>query len=167
MFDKEKGKIYFDMDGVLADFDRGLREFCGMEPQPQGDDATDEATFAAVKKVPHFYLMLKPKDDVLVLFKELREKYGDRVEILTGVPSARRGIPEASDDKREWVRKYIGGDVVVHTVRRAEKREYAEGSILIDDYEQNIEEWDAAGGRGILHLETATTRVVLEALLRE
>ena len=24
-------KIYFDMDGVLADFDRGIRELCGLE----------------------------------------------------------------------------------------------------------------------------------------
>ena len=29
-------KIYFDMDGVLADFERGVRELCGMEPAPQG-----------------------------------------------------------------------------------------------------------------------------------
>ena len=25
-------KIYFDMDGVLADFDRGVRELCHAEP---------------------------------------------------------------------------------------------------------------------------------------
>ena len=28
-------KIYFDMDGVLADFDRGIREFCGMDAVSQ------------------------------------------------------------------------------------------------------------------------------------
>jgi len=27
-------KIYFDMDGVLADFAKGVRELCGMEPSP-------------------------------------------------------------------------------------------------------------------------------------
>ena len=36
-------KIYFDMDGVLADFDKGIRELCGLEPIDQmtkkkGDD---------------------------------------------------------------------------------------------------------------------------------
>lgn len=28
-------KIYFDMDGVLADFDRGIRELCHMDPLNQ------------------------------------------------------------------------------------------------------------------------------------
>lgn len=30
-------KIYVDMDGVLADFDDGLRRLCGIEPMPQGN----------------------------------------------------------------------------------------------------------------------------------
>ncbi len=145
-------KIYFDMDGVLADFDRGLREMCNMEPQPQGDEATDAATFAAVREADHFYLNLQPCEGMLELFAEVRSKYGDKVEILTGVPSARRNIPEASKDKREWVKKYIGDDVVVHTVARKEKQEYAEGSVLIDDYEKNIREWEAAGGVGIRYI---------------
>ena len=29
-------KIYFDIEGVLADFDRWVVEFCGMQPLPQG-----------------------------------------------------------------------------------------------------------------------------------
>ena len=28
-------KIYFDIDGVLADFDKGVRPLCGMTPLPQ------------------------------------------------------------------------------------------------------------------------------------
>ncbi len=165
MFDKEKGKIYFDMDGVLADFDRGLWEMCGMEPQPQGDEVVDAATFEAVRKAGHFYLNLKPCEGMLELFAEMRSKYGDRVEILTGVPSARRNIPEASEEKREWVRKYIGDDVVVHTVARKEKRVYAEGSVLIDDLEKNIREWEGDGGKGVLHKSVERTRHELSLIL--
>lgn len=29
-------KIYFDMDGVLADFERGINEICGMKMPVQG-----------------------------------------------------------------------------------------------------------------------------------
>ncbi len=28
----EVEKIYFDMDGVLADFERGVKEICGLIP---------------------------------------------------------------------------------------------------------------------------------------
>ncbi len=35
----EAEKIYFDMDGVLADFERGVRELCGITPQSQNDKA--------------------------------------------------------------------------------------------------------------------------------
>ena len=28
-------KIYFDMDGVLADFERGVNEICGLVPPSQ------------------------------------------------------------------------------------------------------------------------------------
>ena len=31
----EVSRIYFDMDGVLADFDRGVRDLCGLEPVDQ------------------------------------------------------------------------------------------------------------------------------------
>ena len=32
-------KIYFDMDSVLADFERGVRELCGMTPPSQNGTA--------------------------------------------------------------------------------------------------------------------------------
>jgi hypothetical protein len=31
----EVTEIYIDMDGVLADFDQGVRELCGLEPLDQ------------------------------------------------------------------------------------------------------------------------------------
>ncbi len=164
MWDPVNGRIYFDMDGVLADFDRGLREMCGMEPQEQGNDAVDDMVFAAVRAVPHFYLNLKPVEGMLELFGEVRSAYGGRVEILTGVPSARRGIVDASSDKVEWVGRYLGKDVVVHTVARKEKRDYAEGCILIDDFEKNIGEWKAAGGEGVLFTSVQSARETLKRM---
>lgn len=65
------------MDGVLADFERGVRELCGIEPIGQGS-ATDEQTdrlWEAVKKVPHFYLKLEPVKGAAKLFNEVRAKF--------------------------------------------------------------------------------------------
>ena len=50
MAKEEPLKIYFDMDGVLADFESGVRELCGMEPQKQGRQSPrdDDLMFAAM-----------------------------------------------------------------------------------------------------------------------
>lgn len=50
-------KIYFDMDGVLADFGRGITELCGLPfvDQDKQTRSQTDAMFAAMKKVPHFY----------------------------------------------------------------------------------------------------------------
>jgi phosphoglycolate phosphatase-like HAD superfamily hydrolase len=38
----EVRKIYFDMDGVLADFERGVRELCNLEPLSQNAKHRDK-----------------------------------------------------------------------------------------------------------------------------
>lgn len=50
-------KIYFDMDGVLADFERGINEICGMKMPVQGRSTReeDDRMWQAVKEADHFY----------------------------------------------------------------------------------------------------------------
>ena len=148
-------KIFFDMDGVLADFDRGVIELCKREPLDQNlprTDAEDDALWASVRTIPNFYYKLQPMEGAVELFHRVRQVYGDRVEILTGIPRPKRGILTAGEDKIRWVRDYLDTDVVVNVVLRAEKPQYCTGPdcILIDDYTLNIQEWEAEGGTGIL-----------------
>ena len=158
-------KIFFDMDGVLADFSRGVKEMCGIETPDQSkeDKAADADLFTRISHVDNFYLRLEPMDGMLELFDEVRSRHGDDVQILTGVPRPEYNVPQASDNKKEWVKRYISGDVVVHTVRRREKQDYAAGRdcYLIDDFRKNILEWEAAGGTGILFEGVEKTRVKL------
>ena len=147
-------RIYFDMDGVLADFGRGIRELCGMEPSVQGspDKRHDDMMFDAIRKVDHFYMKLKPLDEVVSIFEELNDEFGKKIEVLSAIPKPERGILHAREDKIDWIREYVSDDAVVNIVLRKEKRDYAKGKgyILIDDTERNIEEWEEAGGTGIL-----------------
>lgn len=52
-------KIYFDMDGVLADFERGVKEICGLIPPSQNakhhKPGEDDEMWEAIKACPHFY----------------------------------------------------------------------------------------------------------------
>lgn len=147
-------KIYFDMDGVLADFDRGIEELCLIKKQKQGEVGaiSDDALWDAVRAVDNFYDKLEPVNGAVEMFKTLRAKYGDRCEILSAVPKPHRNIPTAREDKIKWVKRLLSEQVVINLVYRAEKQEYVKdkGCILIDDYQINVDEWNEAGGTGIL-----------------
>lgn len=139
-------RIYFDMDGVLADFDRGVEEILGFKGEWK-EEYWDE-----MKKHPHFYYDLKPVEGALDLFKKTREQYGDRCQILSAYPKPFRGIDEAYNDKIRWINRYLGNGVTVNLVFREEKINYCNNSncVLVDDYDLNIDEWCDKGGTGIL-----------------
>ncbi|MCR4611592.1 MAG: hypothetical protein K5644_06810 [Lachnospiraceae bacterium] len=150
----EPKKIFLDMDGVLADFNRGIKELCKMEPldQTKSNNSDDDKMWEAVRNTQHFYDKLEIIPGSKELFDYLIGKYGNKVEILTGVPKEHRGIVTAGDDKIAWVRRLLSKDIVINIVHREDKPDYCKGKeyILIDDYSKNINEWEAIGGTGIL-----------------
>ncbi len=147
-------KIYFDMDGVLADFNRGIVELCGIDPLNQANKKPedDDRMWEAVKAVDHFYDKLEPMEGALNMFNTIYEKYGDKVEILSGIPKPRRGITTSGEDKTNWAHRLLNENLKVNIVYREEKKNYVtgKGCILVDDLEKNIKEWNKEGGTGIL-----------------
>ena len=164
----EVKKIYFDMDGVLADFDLGVVELCGLPRPNQGNDPKEKSDlmWKRIRECRHFYWQLKPMEGAIELFNAVYAAYGDRCEILTGVPKERRGIPEAGQDKINWARKYLNQEVVVNIVLREDKIHFCHGPeyILIDDYTKNGVEWQNKGGTVINHTSAAETLDSLKAL---
>jgi len=166
----EAEKIYFDMDGVLADFERGVRELCGITPPSQNDKdqrpGADDEMWAAIRECPHFYDQLELMPGAKAMFDAVYSKYGDRCEILTGIPKPRRGIVNATPDKKLWVKRLLSGDIVVNIVFREEKPKFCTGKncILIDDMEKNIKEWNGMGGTGILNVNAEDTMNRLKEL---
>ncbi|MCR5627119.1 MAG: hypothetical protein K6F99_07365 [Lachnospiraceae bacterium] len=158
----EISKIYFDMDGVLADFDRGVKELAGFElsdtDQDSKSEEEDRAMWAAVREVEHFYDKLEPLPEGMKMFRIVKDKYPGIVEVLTGIPKKHRGITTAGEDKITWVKRLMGEDIPVHIVYKEEKKNFTKGKeyVLIDDRGQNIEEWIENGGSGILYKEGET-----------
>lgn len=162
-------KIYFDMDGVLADFDRGVRELCNMDPLPQSEDQPvgyDDELWSKVREAGHFYDKLEIIPGSKELFDYVYNKYGDKCEILTGVPKPRRGIITAGDDKISWVRRLLSKNIKVNIVWREDKPDYCTGKdcILIDDYELNIREWENCGGTGLLFTDAFNVLKMIKEL---
>ena len=161
-------KVYFDMDGVLADFDRGVRELCGMEAQDQGmrSPAMDDLMWKEIKKIDHFYDRLELMPGAKEMFDAVYRACGDRCEILTGIPKERRGILTAAEDKKNWMKRILSDRIKVNICYRAEKilKCTGPGTILIDDLKKNIDEWREAGGTGILHRSAEETMNELKKL---
>ncbi len=142
------------MDGVLADFDRGIEELGNYHKVAQDNNTPNEDAklWDIVRTVDRFYNKLEPIEGAIEMFLTLYETFGTKCEILSAVPKAYRNVPTAREDKLSWVRRLLPQDVVVNLVYRAEKQDFAKnlGCILIDDYQINIDEWNKAGGTGIL-----------------
>ena len=148
-------KIYFDLDGVMADFERGVNEMCGEHSYAHEDMSTrhDDIMWEKIRQVDNFYDKLEMMPGAKELFNEVYEKYGDKCEILSGIPKPRRGILTAGQDKINWVHRMLSDKVKVNIVYKEDKPEYCCGKdcILIDDLPANIIAWEEAGGTGILN----------------
>ena len=150
-------KIYCDMDGVLADFERGYEELTGIELQgefnPEGTEFWDPIQKAGVK----FWAGLKWMSDGQRLWDYIKNKDTKLLSAPSRDQSSRIG-------KHVWVKHKIPGTKLI--LRYAsQKQELAEpNAILIDDRKKNIEQWEAAGGIGILHTNTEDTIKQLQKL---
>lgn len=162
-------KIYFDMDGVLADFDRGVKELLNLKPLSQENSPAGaaEVLFFAIKHYPNFFEKLQPIEDSVDLLNTLRKKYD--IEILTGIPKPERGVADAKENKAAWIKKYLDEDIIVNAVLRKDKKLFAKNKshILIDDFSANIEQWEKAGGTGILFKSAKQALEEIERIEKE
>lgn len=154
-------KIYFDMDGVLADFDRGVIELANGTPRNQlhSSPEEDKILWDAVRSVEHFYDKLELMDNAKEMFDLVYNKYQDKCEILTGIPKPNKNISNAGEDKVAWMHRKLSKNIVVNIVYKEQKKDFCTGPncILIDDLETNINEWRKLGGTGILHSNAKDT----------
>ena len=163
-------KIYLDMDGVLANFDQGVKDLCHIKPAPQGtekDKKKDDEMWDRIREVGRFYDKLEPMPGAEEMFRRIWAKYGKNgCEILTGVPKPKRNIPTAGDDKISWMKRLFSEEITVNIVYREDKPNYCKGKdcVLIDDLEGNIRDWEAMGGTGIHHKNAEKTLKELERL---
>ena len=149
--------IYCDMDSVLVDFDRGYQELTGMTTQ-QADANGVSAFWDPISQAgAKFWITLNWMSDGKQLWDYIK-KYNP---ILLSAPSREES---SKLGKRVWVKRELPGTKLI--LRCApQKQEYASPtSILIDDRQKNIDQWEAAGGIGILHTSAANTIEQLKQL---
>ena len=147
--------VYVDLDGVLANF----QAWADNRLYRTADD-------------PYMELFLRQYDqcfkqlDVIERGRSLLTSLKDPV-ILTAMPNmddfieyalgegftsveAMRRYQIMMANKLTWVASHLGELPVIIVPSRKVKAQFARGNILIDDYEPNIRDWEAAGGTGVL-----------------
>ena len=96
-------QLFLDMDGVLADMDSGYEALTEFGPASSPITSTGKL----VRRTPNFYRDLPPMPDLDELWSHAQRH---APIVLTGVPAS---VPEAPENKRAWVRKHLGTDVLV------------------------------------------------------
>jgi len=134
--------IFFDLDGVLADFDRHARE--QNKYTEDGKVKWGELDHQWWATMPAFFGAKK--------FYSAVRKLG-KVKFLTAPVLG----ADCFSGKAEWVQKFAsrrGKYALMDLIICPAKDKYFLASpnhILVDDREKNIKEWVAAGGIGVLH----------------
>lgn len=157
-------QLFVDLDGVLVDFDAGVRRATGKDPS----ELHPRNMWPAIARTKGFYDRLDWMPDGRDLWLAVK-KYSPA--ILTGLPMGKWAEPQ----KRSWCERELGADVHVITgmsrqkadlaVRWLEENDMDEKTpVLIDDRLKMKESWEAVGGKFILHLNAAGSIAKLKDL---
>jgi hypothetical protein len=141
------GRLWLDMDGVLADFDRHYESEFGLSTG-KGLDLVD---WDLVRGRKHFYRDIPPMPDMMELWSAVAHL---NPVILTGIPYS---VEEAEANKREWADLHFPGVHVTCCLSREKYKHALMGDCLVDDRPRYQGLWEQAGGVWITHISAADT----------
>jgi 5'(3')-deoxyribonucleotidase len=148
--------IFWDMDGVLCDFDGTYTTIAGMK----WDHATAKTReqkrekWSRLDAHPRFFAELPWMPGAKDMLLRIREKVGaDHIGILS---AAAKHLPDCPAQKLEWLERetpWIEPQNRLIVLRKRDKTLHACGNMLVDDMDLNIENWAKAGGCGVLYVD--------------
>ncbi len=136
--------LYIDFDGVIVDSIAVSYKI-----------AEEQNVVENLKEYQEFYKKLdwvevlersKPINNSWDCLEKIIDSHKFNVAILTHVNSI-----EEIEEKVKMIRKHFRDITIISVPKTISKADMikAEGSILVDDYVGNLDEWKAAGGYGI------------------
>ena len=151
------------MDGVIADFSKKYRELYKIYPHEADTYKTFDGFFIKFIESREFSkLDLMP--DAMKLIEYLKS-LSIPTEILSSTSSEKRDA-DIREQKLEWLKNHGIDFPAILVPGKRHKKNYSNAkSLLIDDTEQNIDQWREAGGVAIHHKDVISTLNILKGLL--
>ncbi len=153
MTDKQPLKVFFDLDGVLADWERAYKANCNIPLKTFSNMSKAEKNAVKEKLFDYlFFYEMRPITSGMDLYRSFVNA-GVPVAILSATGHINKD--EVARAKIHWVADNLGGDVRLILVDKVEqKSQYVDPNyrtcILVDDRQKAVDAWEAAGGRGLL-----------------
>jgi hypothetical protein len=152
-------KLYLDMDGVLADFNKGFAKIKGQEE--------DRVRFRKAVMEYQIFEDLDFMPDTQELLNHVSRLNGITIEILTSMGTFN---PEQGNAAKYQKMKWLDAKNIPYRANfvrtKTEKAQYADDmSILIDDSVGCISPFIRKGGHGILHTNASETISILDSII--
>jgi hypothetical protein len=143
--------IYCDMDGVLTNFDKRFDQFGGMSPKAYESKYGVKGFWDLITKVgAQFWSKMPWMPDGKLLWNYIKQYNPSLLSAPSQDSSSRYG-------KHLWVNENIPGTKLILANREKKQNYSRKNRILIDDRQDNVQEWISRGGIGILHTSAENT----------
>ena len=131
-------RLFLDADGVLADFNEGVRRLVGMYPREFEIKHGTGEFWRRIAKAKNFYGTLPEMPDARTLFDAVAHL---KPTILTGLPHGKWAAPQ----KVQWAAEHFPGVPIVTCMARDKHKHMKPGDVLVDDREKHRAAYEAAG----------------------
>lgn len=156
-------KIFLDMDGVLADFDKAVNAIIDKNSPEFSKGKLWHAITNYNYKVQPFFENLPVMKDAPLLIEFLEQNFND-IEILT---AAGFTPPDVEVQKIKWGANNFPKYKVNVVKKSVDKAKFARNNtILIDDRNQSIVPFMHGGGIGVLHTSALETIDILKNIFK-
>jgi hypothetical protein len=136
--------LFLDCDGVLADFDAGVREVLGMSAAEFEKRHSIGEFWKRLARADGFYAKLPEMPDAQILFAAVKHL---EPTILTGQPLGKWAAPP----KEDWAAAHFPGVPIITTMARDKHLHMEPGDVLVDDRDRHRALWENAGGIFVHH----------------
>lgn len=173
-------KIYFDMDGVLVNFSSRCPDNKDLN-HPSKDLSLEKRAekklfWQKIEKQPNFWRDIPVMDNIEYLLSEAFN-IGE-IFVLSKTPSAKhfiggqKYVDFVADEKRKWIANNLSKffdakHVIICDGAKGALIHPTDNHILVDDRQENINEWISCGGRAILFKNAKDAVYILKNMVNK